>query len=308
MIGRFYGLSGINLILSPMSFSTFKSLVTRLDTFANRSILSSLKRELEEMIKFIDKLPLTYADPNLAKKESYVRMNKYQGKELEEVKAELERSEKVLSRSILTRTSKVVSMSDGALALLGKLANNRDRAVKFCESIKYSNENSGASVFGEKLYLLRKRSEPYIINKMAEAYKNSFSLGHERASLENLRQDVATLDAYSKVSDSDLTPRTLSDGVDSIINRMDYTYFNNVLDLDLNEKEYYDLTLELRKIGLHGFSVYTKQFYNEFLNSTSQDLDSDISISKERTQGLFNIKEHLERVLSNFEKRFGEEL
>lgn len=301
MLGRFYGLTGITLTLSPVSVTSYKKLVSAMDTSANRAILSVLKRDLFELINFLDNFPIIYKDSKLEKISTYLKLNKYKNEEEKlDWERQLEGADKIISKRFRSAKLGNVILSDTAHSVIQELINNKNRAVFFHNAIEYSNENSGVIVFGEKLYILRNRGRSYLDEKMKKLYSGS-SL---KFKLPAIKKDLSVLENYIGEGTPTNVESNLSyesDNMKQLVSNLDEDYFNTKLDLDLTNEEYYNLSVELMDLGLFGFSVYSKEMYCDFEQSVSFAGGSDINIYQTEKPGLYGLILDLKEVVENFD-------
>ena len=302
MIGRFYGLTGVNLVLSPVSVSSYKNLVKSMDTAVNRPILSCLKRELEELINFLNSLNYTYETAEARRAYAKLLRKRY---DTEEERVELENflsnQTKTLSPSVFTKDNSTVELSNLALKIVKELYSRMDRIKFFYDNIAYSDDNSGVSVFGEKLYTLRVQSRASLNNRLFRIYKKNNNGKLDQRQLDRLRGDIEILKEY--VIDTPIqSNQSISNSIQSIEDTVvcvDSDYFNNLFDVNCTEEDYYNVSEEVLNLGLVGFTPYTKQFFKDFLSTVSLSGVADLYILPD--DPIYGFLKDLEEVLSNFD-------
>ena len=315
MIGKFYGLTGVNLVLSSVSFARFKSLVSAMDSSANRYSLSVLKKELSEILTFLEKFPVVYEDRELNKIQSKLRRAKKErdqdGLFDDERDSEIKEWEEILANNEDKKTISFmargangnVELSEGARRIIEKLSSRTNLINDYFKNLEYSTEESGITVFGRPLYLLRNRSRAYLNNWLYDIYGTELNKG----SVSSLKNDLNILldrckDGVSTQSRSKLLSRT-DDVKDSVV-CMNSEYFDRLLEFDepMSEEYYYNVSLELMNLGLFGFNIYSREFFEEFKSNTSFDNNSDLFIYSEAHESMHNLVQDLEESLESYVK------
>ncbi|VYU44977.1 hypothetical protein [Clostridium paraputrificum] len=303
MMGGFYGMTGVTLTLSPIAVASFKPLVKSLDTSTNRPILSCLKRDLEEMIKFLEGLPSVYKDPQANRAMAKLRNNLYKTEQEKlELEKYLEGQEKMLSTLVANGSTNLSELSKEAYEIICKLHASLDKIKFFYNNVNYSAESSGVSVFGEKLYILRPQSRAVLNNRLATVYKNPNNQRLTHAQFETLKKDLSTLEEYlfdgeRLVEFSDVNDNVKK--VEPLVTCMNEEYFNNLFGFNLTQDDYYKIGKELDAIGLIGFNVYGKELFDDFRKSVSFSGFSDLYIYK--GTDLYNFTLDLRDVVDNYE-------
>ena len=286
MIGGFYGLTGVNLILSPIAFVTFRELIRGIDTQANRYQLAVLKAELNDILKFLDEFPIIYSDPKLNKISSLLRREKKStnpdyDKVMEWTKLLESNSDKVEIASSAVIASGNITISPQAKVFIEFLLNKRDLIKKYESLIPNTEkESSGLAVFGQPIYLLRNRrrvSLDYCFNGVHGEVTNN---------LESLKRDVDLLSSLL-VEDNNfsLEPKKtkiskMYDEVERVVLSMNLEYFDRLFGFsDTSLEFYYNLSNELMDLGLYLFNIFPEDLFNEFSTTVSLNTDTDLYIS-----------------------------
>jgi len=275
----FFGMTSTMISISPicdMRPVRFKGMLKYLDTSANRELLLVLKKDFQELIKFLEGLPVQYKgrDERIA----YAKLvtKKYNSEE-EKIKLEesLKGKEKALSPVLENSLNKKAKISDEAYKVINYLFNRLDKIKKLDSCIEISDVNhSDEMAFGQRLYLLKNRSKDQLTRLFSQIYKGNLN----NSLLENLIKDLNLLTSKLELEDGGLENKEIADinfsdwkrtGTE-FVNFLTIENINNVLELNLNEDGYFVLSKELYDLGLVGFSVYSKNFNDQFLEVISE--------------------------------------
>ena len=197
----------------------------------------------------------------------------------EEEKITLEESlkgkEKALSPVLENSLNKKAKISDEAYKVINYLFNRLDKIKKLDSCIEISDVNhSDEMAFGQRLYLLKNRSKDQLTRLFSQIYKGNLN----NSLLENLIKDLNLLTSKLELEDGGLENKEIADinfsdwkrtGTE-FVNFLTIENINNVLELNLDEDGYFALSKELYDLGLVGFSVYSKNFNDQFLEVISE--------------------------------------
>lgn len=301
MIARFYGLSAVTLTMSPIGLGSYKELTSVLDSSTNKIIISVLRRDLEELLKFLESLPTVYEDPSCNRVATKLRLGKYKSEqEKKQLEESLEGKPKILSTMIGSESGTLNKLSDGAYKIVQELLNNIDRIRFFHSNIYYGDDNSGVTVLGEKLYILRAQSRTVLNYRLSKIYKSKTRL--TTAQYNSLNRDLDILESYICENDNQINFSEIASTTKEVeyqVCSMDVNYFNNKLGLNLTEDDYYKITKELSEVGLFGFTTYNKELYEDFLKSCSFSSSSDLKIYP--NQALYGLCKDLREIVSSYE-------
>ena len=301
-IGGFYGLTGVNLLLSDINVIQFKELVKSLDTSTNRPILNSLKDDLEYLKDSLNSLPFQYESRDAIIASARLKGGRYEDDdEKEELENFLKTQTKILSRHFVKKDKSTIRLTDCSFDVLRVLYERRDKIDTFLKFIVIGEDNSGVSVLGQTLYRLKSRSRGYLNN----VFYNKF--GHYRNSedaLELLKDDVETLEEYmndsqTPIASKDLVKKHLKVMYD-LTSAMNVDYFNTLVCNNYSFEDYYNSCKELVEIGVVGFNVFTKEFYKDFCSTVSLETSGDLSIYPDTD--LYDFVLELKEILYNYEK------
>lgn len=300
MIGRFYGLSGVNLLLSPLSITSYKSMVKALDTSTNRDILKILKLDLEEIKNFLNSIPSSYTNKEALRADIMLKTGRYKD---EDEKTSLEQflstQEKSISKQFNDSDGNLITLSDCSYSIISAVNNKKDKLNFYLSNLTYTSDSEGIEkAFGESITTLRSRNRVSLNNIIHRAY----SKGISTAQYDNLKKEVELLNSYLTEQKKEIHSIDLSSVISSIetlIRSMDCNYFNSILDKEFTYEDYYKSVFELYNVGLIGFSLYSSMFLTEFKNSVSLLSTSDLSIIK--GTDLYDFTLDLNEVIDNFE-------
>lgn len=307
MLGGFYGLTGVNLILSPISFVTFKELIKGLDTKANRFQLAVLKSELNDVLKFLGSFPVVYSDPKLTKLSAELRrLKKSEDKDY----ARINEIEDILNANSDKQALSLIGMkgvhrtelSEQARTVIEFLLKKKSLIEKYESLIPNTeNEESGVSVFGRPLYLLRPKSRVYLdyfyYNTYTESLTNLDSLSRDVNLLTSLT--ISTKDKLRQAGNSKVS--RLHDEAKRLVLSMDLDYFDRLFGFENTSlKFYYDLSEELMEIGLYLFNVFPEDLFNEFDSTVSMDTDTDLRISEDAYPGMYKFVSDIKEAYDSY--------
>lgn len=300
MIGRFYGLSGVCLLLSPLSITSYKNMVKALDTATNRDILRVLKVDLEEIKNFLNSMPSSYKNKEALRADIMLKTGRYKD---EEEKKSLEdfliSQEKSISKQFNDSEGNLVTLSDCSYSIISSVNSKADRLEFYLSNLDYTGDSEGIEkAFGESITTLRSRNRVSLNNIIYRAYGDGVS----PAQYDNFKKEIELLNSYLTEKKKEIRSTDLSSVVSSnekLIMSMDVEYFNSILDGEFTYEDYYKALFELHEIGLVGFSVYSPMFLEEFKKSVSLLGASDLSILK--GTDLYDFTLDLNEVIDNFE-------
>jgi hypothetical protein len=306
VIGKFFGLSAVTLSLSTVNPITFPKLVESLDTASDRVLLTVLKKDLEELIKFLEGLPAVYEVPELNRISAMLNHKRYSSEEeRQEMEKKLEGHAKVLSRVV--GGSSVNKLSDGAYKIIEILYSRLNMIKYFYNNIHYSDSNSGVTVLNEKLYLLRESNIWRIenafykkFNELNKSYKGRNNKNRKEV-VNKLREDYKILETYLTDQEVSYNIPKIKESVtqlEEVVKYMNIDYFNSLLEMELTEEQYFSITLELHECGLVGFSIYTEQLFEQFRQTASMSGSSDLFIYKETA--LYEFSKFIKKILETY--------
>lgn len=305
-IGDFYGLTGVNLVLSDINIQQFKELVKSLDTNTNRPILNLLKDDLEYLKKSLESLPFQYADREAIIASAKLKGGRYADEdEKEDLEIFLRSQRKVLSRHFVKSDNSMFQVSDCSFEILKALYNRKDKVDTLLKFITVGEDNSGVMVFGQTLYRLKTRSRSYLNNLL---YNRFGHYSNSEDYLENFKDEVDTLNEYvsdtartSVNQDSPVKPNL--EFMKTLTSNMGVDYFNNLLGENFTFSDYFNSSKELVEVGVVGFNVFSKEFFRDFVSTVSFDSLGDLSIYP--GTDLFDFILDLREILENYRKIYG---
>lgn len=274
-----FGMTATMFMLSPygeLKSSVFKDFIKNLDNYTNRNTLVVFKKDLSELIKFLENLPFQYE--NREDKITYAKLlaKKYKDdNEKELLEKSLEGKSKVLSPSFGISGSNLSKVSNEAKIIINKLLVRLNNAKRFESLINVSStRNSDESALGEKVYRLKTKNRSQLVRLFSDIYSQDL----DSKLFLTLQSDVKLL--FSKLSDIDERDseiNTKSANIkkwlnrgDSVANSLDINYLNGLIGVELSEDDYFNLSKELNSYGLVGFSIYTPEFNKEFRKTFSE--------------------------------------
>lgn len=276
--------SAMMVTLSPLSFITFKKLVSCCDTPTNRVYLINFNEDCNRLKQSLDNVTKLYGTPEARRANIMLSRNKYgseeEKKELEEI---LNNSELTVAE-IQSVNGTNVKISKNAQVLLTYLLSREftDKLDKFMSCIKISKNTSGVSVFGTRLHsLIHRTNESSIYYNISKTFN---SKRFNKKDLEILEREVGVLSEYIKTKDDVSDSKVYSKLSDLIANLNDFVptpdYLNDRIfsSNPLTVDEMYELSKELFKIGVVGFTPFAKDFFDEFSGNVSYVTGVDLSI------------------------------
>lgn len=291
MIGKFYGLTGLTLLLSDVTIDVFEKMVLNLDTPTNRNILNSLKIELRKLIEFSENVKYSYEGSEANRAVSILRLKRYKDEdEKERLEKLLESTPRVVSRQYKKEGEGFKEMSEGAYALINYLLKpNIQKILKFYESkIEFSSGESGVKVFGEPLYIFRNRKKSSINYRLDGIYAKYRRKPVTSELISSFKNNVEVLESYcleNRLSNSENKGEEFIESLRSLVEMVDSNFLNYRLSddrctINLDRFGYKDLRDELSEIGVHGLTVNGKLFFEDFRKSVSVASEPDVYIYK----------------------------
>lgn len=301
MLYKLYGFTAVNIILSGMPPRMYREC---LDGYSKDPLmLTIVKRQFEEIEKVITSIPNEYINP--LDKRAYARLRRLEiedpsNPQIAELKSQLDgKPVDIAQFLIIDGERKPISDVSKAIILELKKSLNTIRNYKNTISINYKTEKEEL-FFGYPLYQLRSYSEGhlmFLLNKHLKKYVDRNRIKPEF--WDSVRKFVEV--SLSYVSDQEENVVNLSslviDDVKNFVSKYDYTALNSILGIDATLEEYYQASLELHDIGLVGFTPFTEQMFEEFLNNYNPSYNSDMHISTDSS--LYGFVTNIKRALDS---------
>ena len=289
MIGKFFGFTGMTLLLSNVAVPDYNKMIITLDTPTNRDILNVFKRDLEKLIEVSNSFVESYVDPKCNRDNAVLtrKRDSLSEEEIRVLEESLDGKPKIISRQYKrVSDGNLAQMSDEAYAVVTYLKSSevQKRLNFYNRKISYSKGECGVQVFGEPLYTLRYRKLSYLLYKVCSIFEKDRRSKTTLSEIKSLKISVETLESFvrtKKVEEVDKSGE-LIDHLD-VFTCMDEYYMNDKLsneffEMNLDSEGYKALRDELREIGIHGFTMNCNSFYKDFIRSVSLSGEADVFI------------------------------
>lgn len=291
MVGKFYGLTGVNLVLSKVNPIIFKKLIKSSDNYT----LGILKIELEHIRDFLDNVPMIYESPEARRAEAILKAGRYNSEEeKEQYEKILENSNKIISTLMMSKSS-LNKLSDCSYDIIKELSSRRSMIDFYLNNLSHL-DGSDVVVFGTKLFVLKTFKLSSLFYKICRMYDSS------PASIEKLKVQLDTLEKYILHNDTfEESEELLIDNMETmsrIVNDIGVNYFNDLFQKEYNLEDYHKSSLELVDVGLVGFSPFSDKFFEDFSNTVIKGINENIQIKED--DALYKVYELLKDVVDNY--------
>jgi len=283
MFHKFYGFTGINIILTGMSAKLY---VKCLENFKDEpEILLSLSKQFDNINKVVSEIPDEYTNPQdkrmLAKLRILEKSNPNDPK-IEEIRNSLKDKPKDIAPFVYVNGERF-EISDTTRAIILKLKERKLTIDRFNSFIKVNRVSEKEVLFfNQPLYRLKNFSRARLTLLTSSVVKSHNTRTGLSADFWNyIERFISFVKQYSgdgETTTEDLSKYLISD-VGDFVSKLDSEYLNVLLGLNCTEEDYHKASIELYNIGLVGFTPFFKEFYREFLNSFKPNYSSDLKVS-----------------------------
>lgn len=284
MFHKFYGLTGVNIVLSGMPAKLY---VRCLENFKNEpEILALVAKQFEMIEEVVNSIPNEYSDPKDKRTFAKLRIlekNNPNDPQIQEIKEYLEGRPRDIAPFVYVNGERC-EINEISKSIILYLKNHISTVVRFKNFININKSmDKEVLFFNQPLYRLKNFSRArlsLLTSSVLKTYNSRTGLTDDFWNY--VDRFVSGVSEY--VSDEQEQYENLSDDllsdVSNFISKLDYSYFNQVLGLNATEEDYHKTSLELYNIGLIGFTPFIKEMYSEFNNSFKPNYVSDLHISK----------------------------
>lgn len=309
MLGLFYGMSATTILMSSISLKQFRKMIKSLNN--NAKILEVLRQDFIHLDESLSKLKTIYVDRELRKAQALLLSmskndpNSPKIKDLEDL-LNNNKDKKILSRTQF-HDGKEYTLLDGSYAVLLYLLRQQDRIKDFINAIVYTGNINCVKVFGYDVVELKNRTLGSLVYTLNKIYKDKKNINPEE-----LRNYYNSLKKYDlDDSEDDEEDETISE-IDVIYDSMRDTicsynseYYNNllyeILEKKLTDEEYDEVSEQLMNLGFYGFSIYSKNYLEEFCSVCLKNSNDDNGIMIKNDSPLHQIMILLSEVLEEYD-------
>lgn len=283
MFYKFYGFTGINIILTGMSAKLYSKCLENLKD--EPEILLSLSRQFDNINKVVSEIPDEYTDPQdkrmLARLRILEKSNPNDPK-IEEIRNSLKSKPKDIAPFVYVNGERF-EISDTAKAIILKLKESKSTIDRFNSFIKVNRVSEKEVLFfNQPLYRLKNFSRARLTLITSSVVKsNSTRTGLTEDFWNYIERFISFVKQYSGeggITTEDLSKSVVTE-VGDFVSKLDTDYLNILLGLNCTEEDYHKASIELYNIGLVGFTPFFNEFYREFLNSFKPNYSSDLRVS-----------------------------
>lgn len=333
MMYKFYGLTAANIVFCNFSPNLYRRCLEYY--ISEPVVLAVLDKQFEEMIDFLEELPVDYLNIEDKKTRALILRKKKMLKgyedseqlsnddlatidslktEIVSLEKQLEGKPKAIPRTLIIK-GESHNLSEVSREIIGVLLNNIDMAKRYRSLISIQDSDEVNEVFFNKpLYQLNKLKRPSLYYNLQTVLpsRNKKNDGSHWKLIDSFTKCV-----FAKVSDKSSSTENLMEKVIEETRRelinFDLAYLTDRLNsgrnldnfLEVTLEDLYKASLELHDVGLRGFCPYVQELFQEFENNHVPAYKSEVNISKDSE--LYQFAVMLKRSLDS-NLKFGEDL